>query len=144
MKSKDSHRFRILYRLLDESGLDWLSAEIRSFAVAVSFEEVSNYQVEAIRNLNKHGDQIKPKLDKFSFLQDTPINLKKSYEDCIQYLIERTANLAEYMEGAVNFANELGISNVQLGQEESPEQNVFEIILQLKDIEKKLREMVIS
>lgn len=143
MKSKDSHRFRLLYRLLDESGLDWLSAEIRSFAVAPSFEEVSNYQVEAIRNFNKFDDQIKPKLDQFLFLQDVPINLKKGYKDCIQYLIERIANLAVNMEGAVNFANEIGISNVQLGQEESPEQNVFEIILQLKDIEKILREMVI-
>ena len=143
MKNKDSYRFRLLYRLLDESGLNWLSAEVRSFAVIPSFDEDSNYQIEFIRNFNEFDDQINLKINKFLSSQDSSVNFKKSYDDCIQYLIERIKNLVAYMEGAIGFANELGISDVQLGQEEISEQNIFEIIIRLKEIEKTLREMVL-
>jgi hypothetical protein len=143
MKNKDIYRFRLLYRLLDESGLDWLSAEVRLFAVTPSSDEDSNYQLEARGNFNKADDQINLKIDKFLSSQDSPVNSNKSYDDCIQYTIDRIENLVAYMEGAISFANELGIRNVQLGQEKISEYNIFEIKNQLKDIEKTLREMVL-
>jgi hypothetical protein len=142
VKTKDSQKFRFLYRLLDESGLEWLSDEVRLFRVASSFSEVANEQAEAMRRMSKLDEQIKPQLVVPSANQYTPPREPKNYKDCIQYLIERIGHLAMYLEEGVNLSEELGISSVQLGQEPSAQKSLAETARQLKEIEQVIREIV--
>lgn len=141
MKNKDIQRFRLLYRILDESSLEWLSDEVRAFRLASSFSEVPNEQVEIMRKLSKSEDQIKPQIFPHPTVQDMHTPSPKNYNDCIQYIIDRIDNLAGYLEGSVNLAEELGISRVQLNQDMNAPNDLLETALQLKNIEKFIREV---
>ncbi len=137
-----NHRFRLLYRLLDETGLEWLSDEVRSFAVAPRYCEVPEDQVEAMRSLIRQDVRVAPQLDTQPVIRSELVTEHKSFEECIQYLVERIENLTTYLESSVTLAMELGISNLQLGPEASGQADLIETVHQMGAISSTIREMI--
>ncbi len=138
-----NHRFRLLYRLLDESGLEWLSDEVRSFAIAPPCYEVSEAQAAAMRrSLSRLDIQVTPQPDTQPIIRSDLVTEPKSFEECIQYLVKRIDNLTTYLESSVTLAMELGISNLQLGPEASGQADHMETVRQMGAISSTIREIV--
>lgn len=138
-----NHRFKLLYRLLDENGIEWLSDEVRSFAIAPPSYEVSEAQASAMRrSLSRMDRQVAPQLDTQSVIWSDLVTEPKSFEECIQYLLKRIENLTTYLESSVTLAMELGISNLQLGPEASGQADLMETVRQMGAISSTIREMM--
>ncbi len=136
------HQFRLLYRLLDESGLEWLSDEVRLFSVAPAYNEVPEEKVAAMRNLSSQDIRVGPQLDTAPEFRSSLVTEPKSFEECIQYLFKRIENLTTYLEFSVNLSKELGIGDLQLGLEANAQVDLTETIHQMRTTSSMIREMM--
>lgn len=127
-------RLSRLYRLLDESGLEWLSEEVRAFSSSGPDHQVHQSMAAELRARSRLSADVTPQLDIQPATKIEPTMLPQQFEACVLYVVKRIQDTAKYLENALATAEELGINSVLLGEEAAPHINHFETVRQLREI----------
>ena len=135
-------RFRRLYQLLDENGLEWLGAEVRTFAKEGAGSGLSNQEIVALRSNNLASNDVAAQRGTANpEASDQSNQQPQKFEACVSYVEKRLEALANYLDSAVEDATSLGITSIRLGFEIESKTDLTELSLLLRQLASLFKEL---